>query len=33
MVADPVEEGINTRIDLATAHDARKWKMQDLMLG
>jgi bifunctional UDP-N-acetylglucosamine pyrophosphorylase/glucosamine-1-phosphate N-acetyltransferase len=35
MVTDPMEVmGINTRIDLATAHDVlRKWKMQDLMLS
>ncbi|OGP71412.1 MAG: UDP-N-acetylglucosamine diphosphorylase/glucosamine-1-phosphate N-acetyltransferase [Deltaproteobacteria bacterium RBG_16_50_11] len=35
MVADPMEVmGINTRIDVATAHEVlRKWKMQDLMLS
>jgi bifunctional UDP-N-acetylglucosamine pyrophosphorylase/glucosamine-1-phosphate N-acetyltransferase len=35
MVADPMEVmGINTRIDLATAHGVlRKWKMQELMLS
>jgi bifunctional UDP-N-acetylglucosamine pyrophosphorylase/glucosamine-1-phosphate N-acetyltransferase len=35
MVMDPMEVmGINTRIDLATAHEVlRKWKTQDLMLS
>jgi bifunctional UDP-N-acetylglucosamine pyrophosphorylase/glucosamine-1-phosphate N-acetyltransferase len=35
MVTDPMEVmGINTRIDLATAHEVlRKWKTQDLMLS
>jgi bifunctional UDP-N-acetylglucosamine pyrophosphorylase/glucosamine-1-phosphate N-acetyltransferase len=35
MVTDPMEVmGINTRIDLATAHEVlRKWKAQDLMLS